>query len=161
MQVRLAFLPMKIIDWPLALAPLFITLLLYHSWKDIRYLYIENRDLLILGLFTMVNAMTLFLNQNYEVLLSNFLGALLCLAVFLLIWMVTKKKGIGEGELIFVPIAYFNIGLINAIEALYFCFFSAMLFSLLGLISKRLSKKQALPFIPFLSAGIVFSLLFP
>jgi leader peptidase (prepilin peptidase) / N-methyltransferase len=152
---------MKVIDWPLALAPLLFALLVYHSWKDIRYLYIESRDLLILSIYTAVNALTLLFNQNYEVLLSNFLGAFLCLAIFLLIWIVTKKRGIGEGEIFYVPIAYFNIGLINTIEALYFCFFSAMLFSLLGLISKRLTKKQALPFIPFLSAGVIFSLLLP
>lgn len=152
---------MKLIDWSLALFPLFIFLLGYLSWKDIRCLFIETQDLIALAGYTLLNIIYLLIKQDYSVLFSNLLGAGLCFLIFLLLWIITKKRGIGEGELIFVPVAYFNIGLINSIEALYFCFFSAMLFSLVALLTKRLKRTQALPFIPFLSLGLIFSLFFP
>lgn len=152
---------MKIIDWFLILPFLFFLLLAYHSWKDIRCLYIETQDLIILGAYTLINTIILVINQEYEILYSNFLGSIVCLVIFLVVWFFTKKKGIGEGELFYVPLAYFNIGLINAIEALYICFFSAMLFALVGLISKKLKKTQALPFIPFISFGLIISLFYP
>jgi prepilin signal peptidase PulO-like enzyme (type II secretory pathway) len=152
---------MKLIDWSLALFPFFIFLLGYLSWKDIRFLFIETQDLIALACYTLLNIVYLLIKQDYSVLFSNLLGASLCFLIFLLLWILTKKRGIGEGELIFVPVAYFNIGLINSIEALYFCFFSAMLFSLVALLTKRLKRTQALPFIPFLSLGLIFSLFFP
>lgn len=152
---------MKIIDWFLILPFFFFLLLAYHSWKDIKCLYIETQDLIILGAYTLINTIILVINQEYEILYSNFFGSIVCLVIFLVVWLVTKKKGIGEGELFYVPLAYFNIGLINAIEALYICFFSAMLFALVGLISKKLKKTQALPFIPFISLGLIISLFYP
>jgi prepilin signal peptidase PulO-like enzyme (type II secretory pathway) len=152
---------MKIIDWPLLFPPLLMILLVYHSWKDIKYLYIETRDLVALTSFALVNTAFLILNQNYKILISNLFGALFCFGFFLTVWLVTKKRGIGEGELFYAPLAYFNIGLTNSIQALYICFISAMSFVVIGLISKKLKKTQALAFIPFLSIGLILSLLIP
>lgn len=152
---------MKIIDWPLIFPPLLMILIAYHSWKDVKYLYIETRDLLALTSFALINTAYLVLSHNYKALISNLFGALLCLSIFLAVWLVTKKRGIGEGELFYAPLVYFNIGLTNSIQALYICFFSAMSFVIAGLICKKIKKNQAIAFIPFLSIGLILSLLIP
>jgi leader peptidase (prepilin peptidase) / N-methyltransferase len=152
---------MKILDWPLVAPPLFLLLLIFLSWKDIRKLYIESVDLIFLALYTVFNFSWLFVKQDYSVLWSNLYGTFFVGTVFFLIYIFSRKKGVGEGELYVAPLMYSNIGLRNSLEALYFCFLIGALYCIVGLLFKLLHRQQALPFIPFLTAGLIFSLLFP
>ncbi len=151
---------MNNLDWPLFLWPLFFLILIYLSAKDIKNRYIESIDLILLLAYALLNIIWLLLSGSYVIIMYNFIGSGIAWLLFFLIWIVTKKRGIGDGELYFAPMAFYNIGWINTIEALYICFSFASVCCIIGLLTKKMNKKKPLPFIPFLSLGIIISLIF-
>ncbi len=152
---------MRMIDWPILWMPVFSMVLIYLAWKDLKYLFIDSRDLVVVMLFTLTNQGYLLFSHDVRYVLWNIAGALFSLAVFFLLWQITKKKGIGEGEWRIAPLIFINIGFINTLEAMYFSFVLAAIFAAGGLIMRKFSRRQRLPFLPFIALGVFISFFFP
>ena len=121
-----------------------------HSYVPIYFL------LAFLGLAFLMLGMRLFSNFTVEDLFSPFIVAL----PFLSIWLITKGKGVGFGDVLL----FFGVGAFFGIYAGFAVFIiSVWSGAVVGLVSKYLLKKKgsakvAIPFVPFIALAFVFVL---
>jgi leader peptidase (prepilin peptidase)/N-methyltransferase len=85
------------------------------------------------------------------------LGCLL-LTFFLLLWLVTKGKGMGFGDVKFVFVLGVLLGWPNGLVAVSFAFLSGAIIGVIAMVAAHKSAKTALPFGPFLITGAVVAL---
>lgn len=87
------------------------------------------------------------------------LGAVVAMSFFLFLWLITKKKGMGFGDVKLV----FALGLIvewpNVFVSLFLAFISGAIVGIGLLVAKKARLGNAVPFGPFLVAGTVAALL--
>ena len=139
---------------------LFAIILIYISIIDIKSLSIGLKELIILLIFTITYfTFKLFFSGNM-VLFDIFKGIIFSLLFFLIIILLTKNKGIGIGDMIFFSLCSINIGFINSLEAILIAFILGMIYSIFLILLRKANLKTKLPFIPFLSIGILLSLFF-
>lgn len=78
--------------------------------------------------------------------------------LFLLVSMVTRE-GMGYGDSWIILILGIYLGLWKILEVLLAAFFFLLAAAVICLSVKKMSRKYKLPFIPFLAAGYLFSIL--
>jgi len=101
-------------------------------------------------------AVSLFYNYFFldsALFVQNVLTAFLLAAFFFALFLITKGRGMGSGD---IPLA-FLIGMVlgwpNAIAAMFLAFTSGALISILLVIFGKKGLKQTIPFGPFLAAS--------
>jgi len=81
-------------------------------------------------------------------------------SLFFAIYLCSRKKGMGLGDACIMLGIGAVLGLKLTIFALYSTFFIGALYAIPMLVSKKATRKTALPLVPFLAAGTLIALLF-
>lgn len=135
-----------------------LSLLLCIFFADIKYGIIPNTMVLLLFILVGLYHIHVFNVQVYmytSYLLSGFSAFLF----FLLLYFLTRGKGMGFGDIKLVFVLGFFLGYPRVIFALYIAFLTGALVSLiLVLARKKKFKGGTVPFGPFLIIGTYISL---
>jgi len=137
---------------------IFAVILIYISIVDMKCLSIGFAEILILSIFTLIYSILKILSSGNIILLDICKGIVFSLIFFLVVILLTRSRGIGLGDMIFFVLASINIGFNNSIEAICIAFIVGMFYSIFLILSKRSDVKTRIPFIPFLSIGVILSL---
>ena len=141
-------------------AVIFVSLicLLYLSSQDIKSKEISrNITLSLLFALFLFHAFA-FLMYNYEISYQALLGCLVLGVPFLLCVLITKEKALGLGDVYIFMIMGLMVGLQSIFFALSFMVIAALSFSLIK--NKKVSLKQKIPLVPFITFGIMMAFLF-
>lgn len=84
---------------------------------------------------------------------------LICFAVFYLIWMVTRGKGLGFGDVKFVLLMGVLLGFPGVISAFYVAFLTGAGYGVILMIGRKKTWKSKIAFGPFLVLGTVVALI--
>ncbi len=95
-----------------------------------------------------------------EDLLQNWPMAVGAAAFFLCLFLITKGRGMGFGDVKLVFLLGLILGYPNIIVALYAAFLTGAAIGIILMIGGKKSLKSHVPFGPFLILGTVFALLF-
>ena len=126
-------------------AVLFLSLLVYHTYTDLRYLLLYDRVTLLVALCGFLRAV--MLQQVSESLKAA--GVLLF--IMLLIYFVSRG-GMGEGDVKLAPALGLWLTLEEGLLCLLLAFVGGSLVGCLLLLAGK-SRRSLLPFGPFLCAG--------
>jgi leader peptidase (prepilin peptidase) / N-methyltransferase len=142
----------------ISLLLIIVTTLITIFFADIKYGIIPLKAV-ILGV-----VVSLFWNMFYPfsdvTLLNYFLSGTLSFLSFLLIHLITKGKGMGMGDVIYVFLMGLLLGFPKIVIGFYIAFISGAIISLiLVFLKKKKIKGGTIPFGPFLVAGTYISLL--
>lgn len=91
--------------------------------------------------------------------LGNIAAAIIATGIFVLLIVITKGKGMGWGDVKYVFFMGLVLGLSQTAVALFLAFLIGAVFSILLILVRRRSFGQTIPFGPFLSLGVITSLL--
>jgi leader peptidase (prepilin peptidase) / N-methyltransferase len=111
----------------------------------IYYIYININSILIM---------------NYIPIANNLLSAIGASLFFLIIWLVTKRRGMGFGDVELGFLLGLICGFPEIIFALYIAFLTGALVGVILIIGKNETLKSKIAFGPFLITGTLFALLF-
>lgn len=96
----------------------------------------------------------LLLSGNISQVFIHIVAALLAGGFFYLIYFITKRKGMGFGDVVFGLFMGLLLGLPNSLLALYIAFLTGGIFSLiLVLLRRKKLRGSTIPFGPFLVVG--------
>ena len=135
---------------------IFITISIINSFLDLKTLHIS----IILNYIGFTLCMIIYILASPLLLLTQLLGAMILLLIFLLIWKITNK-GLGWGDI------HYSIfcGLISGFPGFIL---SALLASLLGIVAFLIMKirsqnidikKKKIPFIPMMFCGTILAII--
>lgn len=135
---------------------IFITISIINSFLDLKTLHIS----IILNYIGFTLCMIIYILTSPLLLLTQLLGAMVLLLIFLLIWKITNK-GLGWGDI------HYSIfcGLISGFPGFIL---SALLASLLGIVAFLIMKirspnidikKKKIPFIPMMFCGTILAII--
>ncbi len=112
------------------------------------------------------------LATSYQ-LLTNFISGVALAIPFLLIFIISKGKWLGFGDVKYILVIGFFLGLAQGLSAVVLSFWIGAVFSLLAILLKKiipyislpllrnnLTIKSEIPFGPFLSLGMIISFYF-
>lgn len=132
----------------------------YIAYKDFKTMEIDNLTSLVLMLFLIVITVILFFIPDYkDWAFQKLLGAIILGSVFQLIVLLTKEKGLGQGDVRLAIISGILVGMDNLILWLYVTIFSALIYGLFLAKKKKKFKGLKIPFVPFMVLGMVVILL--
>lgn len=105
-----------------------------------------------------ISFLYLILNTKY-LILNNFFSAFGAFAFFLILFLITKGKGMGFGDVKLSFLLGLILGFPKIILALYLAFLTGAILGIILIIwRKKRSLKDTIPFGPFLIAGTLLSL---
>lgn len=131
----------------------------YIAYKDFKTMEVDNITSLILMLSLIVITVILFFIPSYkEWAFQKLLGAIILGSVFQLIVLVTKEKGLGQGDVRLAIISGVLVGMDNLVPWLYITIFSALIYGLVLAKKKKKFKGLKIPFVPFMVLGVVVTL---
>lgn len=131
----------------------------YIAYKDFKTMEIDNLTSLVLMLFLIVITVILFFIPSYkEWAYQKLLGAVILGSIFQLIVLLTKEKGLGQGDVRLAIISGILVGIDNLVPWLYITIFSALIYGLVLAKKKKKFKGLKIPFVPFMVLGIVVTL---
>jgi prepilin signal peptidase PulO-like enzyme (type II secretory pathway) len=132
----------------------------YIAYKDFKTMEVDNLTSLILMLSLIVITVILFFIPDYkDWAFQKLLGAIILGSVFQLIVLLTKEKGLGQGDVRLAIISGILVGMDNLILWLYVTIFSALIYGLFLAKKKKKFKGLKIPFVPFMVLGMVVILL--
>lgn len=109
--------------------------------------------------------LSMFYSFSYSPLSSSFVTGLIAgfcaFLFFFLLFLVTRKKGMGFGDVVYAAFMGFFLGFPGIVIGLYVAFLTGAVVSLILVVArKRAFKGGAIPFGPFLVTGTVVALFF-
>lgn len=131
------------------------TFLLAAAIKDIKERIISNK-LILLGLISWVALNLLFF--DFERIVSG-LVALVFAGGLLLIASLLSKGGVGVGDAKLVACTGLLLGVDKTISVMIISFIASALFGIFSMLFKKLNKKSAMPFAPFVLLGVLLTML--
>lgn len=112
--------------------------------------------LLLLGVYLLLLVPQFFLNP--EVVLQRLLqglgGLAISFVVLILVYLISRK-GLGGGDVKFMSVVGLYLGVSGVLTALLLASVLSAVVALVLIILKRIGKRDAIPFAPFLFLGIV------
>lgn len=149
----LAYLQFRI-SWELVLAVAFIAVMVVIAFIDLDHMIIPNRIVLPAAVIGLAAAIALDPSRWWVFLVAAF-GSAVFLFVLALIW----PGGMGMGD---VKLALLMGAVLGSavVVALFLAFFFGALVGLVLILSKRKTRKDAIPFGPYLALGSVIALLY-
>jgi len=132
----------------LVVALTFVSLLIIITVSDLSYMLIPNRILLFFFILFSIERMLIPLSPIYDSLLGSFVGFALLYVI-----AVISKGGMGGGDIKLFAVIGLVLGTKDVLLAFFIATIVGTLFSLFGMISKKLTRKSAIPFGPFISLG--------
>jgi len=135
-----------------------ISLLIAIFFVDLKYQIIPDDLQLDLLLATFI----LFVLTKMTVMgiVAHAVAAIMVMLPILFLFFITKKKGMGFGDVKFGINIGFLLGFKAGLLSLYFAFVIGAIVSLFLLIMKRKGLKSKIPFGPFLIVGILIMMFF-
>lgn len=92
-------------------------------------------------------------------ILYNFLAAVIASGFFLIIFLVSKGRGMGFGDVKLAVLMGLLLGLPDVLVALFLAFFFGAIIGVILMIFEKKSLKSEIPFGPFLIAGVFITIL--
>lgn len=92
--------------------------------------------------------------------ITFFLTAVVCFILFLLLFLFTRGKGIGFGDVKYAFVMGLLLGFPNIIPALYIAFLTGAFLALILVLLRKKRMKSAIPFGPFLVGGTIITLFY-
>ncbi|MBI5123610.1 prepilin peptidase [Candidatus Roizmanbacteria bacterium] len=112
-------------------------------------------------LSALLAALIFVILNNQSLIIGNFLSAIGAFSFFLALFFITRRKGIGFGDVIYVFLMGFLLGFPGIILGLYIAFLSGAIVSLILIaVKKKKFKGSTVPFGPFLVFGTLVGLFF-
>ncbi len=131
-------------------------ILLAIAFIDIDHGIIPDSLLVVLGIL----ALLYFILFAPQVILGNVLAGLIAFTFLLLIFLGTRGRGIGFGDVKFAFLMGFLLGGFLTIIAFYVAFLTGALISIILVVAhKKKMKGSTIPFGPFLSLGVFVSVI--
>ena len=96
--------------------------------------------------------LTLF-TMNYELITMNLLGAAVAVGVIGGLWVLTKKRGMGDGDIGIAAVMGYWLGWPRVAPALWISFVAGAVYGLWLIVHSRAKMKSQIPFGPFLIIG--------
>ncbi len=106
-----------------------------------------------------VSFVYLFINHN-SLILNHLLSALGAFLFFLFIYLITKGRGMGFGDVKLAFLTGLVLGFPGTVLALYIAFLTGGFIGIILILWKKKKLKYAIPFGPFLVLGSLISLFF-
>ncbi|MCL4354303.1 A24 family peptidase [Patescibacteria group bacterium] len=129
---------------------LLVSFLIAIFTADIKYGIIPDKILLALTV-VLLTFKLVFMQQTF---INNLLSGVGAFIFFLVLYFVTKEKGMGFGDVKFAFIIGFLVGFPNVITALYMAFLTGAFTSIILILLGKKRYSNAVPFGPFLSVSL-------
>lgn len=145
-------------------------LLFFLAWKDFKTMEVDQKvSLFLIGFLLLVNV-TLFLlkgsgwgleiTKTFSYLpYENLIASIILGLIFQLIVLITKEKGLGQGDVRIAIICGLLIGTSNLILWVYITVFTALIYGLILAYKKKRFKGLKIPFVPFMVLGSIVTIL--
>lgn len=145
--------------------------LIFLAYKDFKTFEVDHyTSLILLILFSLFN-ISLFIVKGNEFGIpltekwtylpyQNLLGAVALGSVFQLLVLLTKEKGLGQGDVRIAIICGLMLGFNNLIPWLYITIFTALGYGVGIAIKRKKFKGTKVPFLPFMILGIVGTVIY-
>jgi len=105
-------------------------------------------------------AETIFLTRNYAELIYYGLAIVAASGFFLLLYLISKGKWIGFGDVKLAILLGLILGWPNILIGLFLSYLIGAIIGTGLMISKKKKAKSEIPFAPFLITGTIFALIF-
>lgn len=127
---------------------------------DLRWMLLPDKILLPLGGLALVQLITFsVLNQSGKALIDSLMAALLAALFFYGLFAYSKGRWMGGGDVKLVFVMGLLLGLANTLIALLIAFNVAALISLVLIATRKMGRKDYIPFGPFLIGGTIVAML--
>jgi leader peptidase (prepilin peptidase)/N-methyltransferase len=146
----------------------FFATMLYLAIYDIQTFSVPSRFVTVLlvgsiAVSVLLNSLRLLggsLSSTFPLSSSDhlFTGLLLGLLVYILI-LLTKQRGMGEGDIYIAAVIGLYLGWPNGLMAMYFAIITGGIFGLFYALKLGKVKNVLIPFVPFLLLGSVISII--
>ncbi len=125
-------------------------------FTDLKYGIIPDEALIIL--FFLVLIINLLFNNHF--IITYIISGFSSFAFFLILYLLTRGKGMGFGDVKFSFLIGFMLGFPNTVLAFYLAFLTGAFVSIiLVLLGKKKFRHDTIPFGPFLIIGILLTYL--
>jgi len=101
-----------------------------------------------------------YFNCHFNIIVSYLLGALVIGGFLFLIYIITKGRGMGFGDVKLGILIGLMLGLTNASMALISAFIIGSIIGIILLVLKKKNLKSWIPFGPFLASGVFITIFF-
>jgi len=146
------------------------TLLFFLALKDFNTMEVDQVVSLFLIVFLLLLNASLYLLKGstwgieitrnfYYLPYENLIGAIILGLIFQLIVLITKEKGLGQGDVRIAIICGFLLGSSHLIPWLYITIFTALIYGLLLSYKKKKFRGLKIPFVPFMVLGSIVTIL--
>jgi prepilin signal peptidase PulO-like enzyme (type II secretory pathway) len=144
------YFPGSFIDKGLAIGVIACLIAIFLA--DIKYQIIPDEILIVLGIISLWFAKN---NMPDHIIAAAFLGSL-----FYLLYFLTKKRGMGFGDVKFSIIIGLLLGVKAGLIAIYLSFLIGGIIGIILLVAKAKKLKSKIAFGPFLIVGVILMLFF-
>jgi len=130
--------------------------------SDIKTKRIPNGTVLaMLAVWTLIMTPQFFVDTAaaLKLFIDSAIGSVIGGGLFLVVYLISRK-GLGGGDVKFMAVAGLYLGYGSILPAMFCGTFIAMLTGIVLILAKKLNKKDAIPLVPFLYAGILIALYF-
>lgn len=134
---------------------LFIAILLAISIHDIKYKKIPDKLIVLLGITAILSAVF-----TDDVSITSRLIGMILISVLLIIIRIFSKGGIGGGDIKLMAVSGLLLGADCILHAVFFGAVLSVIVILVLLGFRKINRKSKIAFGPFLSIGIITTILF-
>ncbi|HHX99577.1 TPA: hypothetical protein GX533_02800 [Candidatus Dojkabacteria bacterium] len=139
----------------LLLTPLFGALW-YLAYYDYKKMEVQpTLSLALIIVLGIVNILAFFFWKDNEFGYNNLLGGITLGVIFQLIVLLTKERGLGQGDVRIAIISGLLVGFDGLTPWLYITIFSSLLYGIIIAIKRRKFRGLKIPFVPFMVFGVV------
>lgn len=148
--------PFSIFHLPLIFHLFIVSALIVIFFADLKYGIIPDKIV-----FPAIAVNLVFLISQYpNILISHILSAVGAFVFFLAIFLFTRGRGMGFGDVKLALLLGLFLGFPNIVFALYAAFLTGALVSIILLVAQRKKLKEAIAFGPFMVSGSLFVFFF-
>lgn len=145
--------------------------LAFLAYKDFKTFEVDNyTSLILLILFSLLNILlfllkvdsfAISLTSNWQYLpYQNLLGGIVLGLLFQLLVIVTKERGLGQGDVRIAILCGLLLGFNNLLLWTYITVFTAVAYGLFLSTKRKKFKGTKVPFVPFMVLGIIGTVLY-
>lgn len=133
-----------------------ITVLIWATVSDLETMEIPDRYVVI-GLLAVL-PLRLMIAQSKEEIIFYLVGAVVCFAVLFVLLLV---GGMGGADVKLYALIGLTIGLYGGLVSIFYASFVAVIYHLPSMINKKVEGKTAVPFVPFITVGVLMTYIMP
>ena len=130
------------------------------SMTDIRSKRVPNKLVAtMLGAWILAVVPQLFFQteKTLAIMFSGIIGFIMAGLLFLVVYLVSRK-GLGGGDVKLMAAAGLYLGLNGVLPAMLYGSILASIFAVIMILAKKIGRKDAIPLVPFLYVGMLFTM---